>query len=168
MNKKIYFQKYYQKNKIKIRKRRKEYDKRYYQKNKKKIIEYKKNYAKNHKLKIRKIVNKYRCKRRKKDINYKILWNLRSRINKVLKGKTKSELSKQLIGCSIEYLNRHLQKQFKPGMTWLNYGKNGWHIDHINPCCKFDLSKPEEQKKCFHYTNLQPLWAEENLKKGRN
>jgi len=57
-------------------------------------------------------------------------------------------------------------KQFKPGMTWDNYGYYGWHIDHKVPCSNFDLSKPEEQYKCFHYTNLQPLWAEENLIKG--
>ena len=48
-------------------------------------------------------------------------------------------------------------------MSWNNYGK--WHVDHIRPCIDFDLSKPEEQQKCFHYTNLQPLWAEENMRK---
>jgi hypothetical protein len=69
-----------------------------------------------------------------------------------------------LIGCSIEHLRRHLAFQFQPGMSWSNYGK--WHIDHIRPCAKFDLSKESEQKKCFHYTNLQPLWAKDNLIKG--
>ena len=49
-------------------------------------------------------------------------------------------------------------------MSWDNYGD--WHIDHIRPCCSFDLSKIEEQEKCFHYSNLQPLWAEENMTKG--
>jgi len=52
-------------------------------------------------------------------------------------------------------------------MSWNNYTYIGWHVDHIKPCCQFDLSKPEEQAKCFHYTNLQPLWAEENLTKGK-
>ena len=65
---------------------------------------------------------------------------------------------------SIENLWIHLEKSFKPGMTRENYGK--WHIDHIRPCSSFDLSKPEEQSICFHYSNLMPLWAEENLKKG--
>jgi len=62
----------------------------------------------------------------------------------------------------------YLQNQFKKGMTWKNYGKGKrkWCVDHIKPCCSFDLSKPEEQKKCFHYTNLQPLWAKENRQKG--
>ena len=51
-------------------------------------------------------------------------------------------------------------------MTWENHTTHGWHIDHVKPCAVFDLSKPEEQKKCFHYTNLQPLWAKENLSKS--
>jgi hypothetical protein len=58
----------------------------------------------------------------------------------------------------------HLESQFQQGMTKDNYGK--WHVDHITPCARFDLTQPTEQKKCFHYTNLQPLWAEQNLKKG--
>ncbi len=60
----------------------------------------------------------------------------------------------------------HLEKQFKEGMTWENHGLYGWHIDHIIPCASFDLTDLEQQKKCFHYTNLQPLWAKENLIKG--
>ena len=67
---------------------------------------------------------------------------------------------------SIEDLRFHLQKNWLPGMSWENYGYYGWHIDHIIPCSKFDLSKLEEQKKCFHFTNLQPLWALDNIKKS--
>ena len=59
-----------------------------------------------------------------------------------------------------------MESKFTEGMSWENQGKNGWHIDHKKPCSKFDLSKPEEQKKCFHFTNLQPLWWEDNLKKS--
>lgn len=51
-------------------------------------------------------------------------------------------------------------------MSWENRGNFGWHVDHIKPCASFDLTKPEEQAKCFHYTNLQPLWARENIAKG--
>ena len=63
-----------------------------------------------------------------------------------------------------ELINAYKQKQFKVGMSWSNYGK--WEIDHIKPCASFDLSKPREQRKCFHYTNLQPLWKLENRSKN--
>jgi hypothetical protein len=61
-------------------------------------------------------------------------------------------------------LRAHLEHQFKDGMTWDNHGE--WHIDHIKPCVQFDLTDPEQQKECFHYTNMQPLWAFENQSKG--
>ena len=72
----------------------------------------------------------------------------------------------ELLGCTIKEVKEHLEKQFKEGMTWDNHGKYGWHIDHILPCASFDLTDPEQQKKCFHYTNLQPLWWKENISKG--
>ena len=71
-----------------------------------------------------------------------------------------------LLGDSIPNVIKHLEKQFKLGMTWANHGKNGWHIDHIIPCAHFDLSDPAQQRACFHYTNLQPLWAFDNISKG--
>jgi hypothetical protein len=95
---------------------------------------------------------------------------LSKRIWDALKGNCKSKSTIKLLGCSIEFLKLHLSKKFHPrtdGLTMVleNYGYRGWHVDHIKPCASFDLSKPEEQRKCFHYTNLQPLWAEENFKK---
>jgi hypothetical protein len=80
-----------------------------------------------------------------------------------LKGICKSARTMKLVGCSIEELKNYLKKQFVAGMSWKNHGK--WHVDHIRPCITFDLSKPNEQRKCFHYTNLQPLWAIDNLEK---
>lgn len=71
---------------------------------------------------------------------------------------------KVLIGCNIDKLRSHLQSKFKDGMSWENREK--WHIDHIIPCSRFDLTDIEQQKICFHYSNLQPLWAKENLSKG--
>jgi hypothetical protein len=68
------------------------------------------------------------------------------------------------VGCTAEYLRSHIESKFAEGMSWQNYGK--WHIDHIKPCAAFDLSMESEVKKCFHWTNLQPLWAKENLQKG--
>ena len=70
----------------------------------------------------------------------------------------------ELVGCTIKELKMHLESKFLKGMNWKNYGK--WHIDHHTPVVEFNLSKIEEQKKCFHYSNLQPLWATQNLRKG--
>jgi hypothetical protein len=69
-----------------------------------------------------------------------------------------------LTGCSVHELCIHLESKFKHGMTWENYGE--WHVDHIRPCASFDLLKVDEQRQCFHWTNLQPLWALENLRKS--
>ena len=68
-----------------------------------------------------------------------------------------------LIGCEIDFLMYHIQKQFTKGMNWNNYGD--WHIDHIKPCALFDLSKSKEQNICFNFKNLQPLWAIDNFRK---
>ncbi len=72
-----------------------------------------------------------------------------------------------LLGCSLEDVIKHIEDQFQPGMAWKNHGINGFHIDHIKPCSSFNLTDPEQQKKCFHYTNLQPLWAVDNRRKKR-
>jgi hypothetical protein len=76
----------------------------------------------------------------------------------------KSSGTINLIGCSVEVLMCHLESQFVEGMSWENYGK--WHIDHIKPCASFDLTDPAQQRACFHFTNLQPLWAADNQSKG--
>ena len=93
----------------------------------------------------------------------KIKASLRSRLYNFVKGKNKNS-SFEFVGCSIDELKKHLSSHFTEGMSWKNYGE--WHIDHIKPCASFDLSIEEEQHKCFHYSNLQPLWAKDNLKKG--
>jgi hypothetical protein len=81
-----------------------------------------------------------------------------------LKGRFKSKRTIELLGCSIEEVWNHLESKFKSGMTKENHGL--WHIDHIKPCASFDLTDPEQQAICFHYTNLQPLWAVDNRRKG--
>jgi hypothetical protein len=107
----------------------------------------------------------YNIRKYKTDPSFKLKACLRSRIICVLKERIKSAPTLKLLGVdSIEKVWKHLEKSFKSGMTRKNHGK--WHIDHIIPCISFDLTKPEEQAKCFHYTNLQPLWASENLAKG--
>jgi hypothetical protein len=82
-----------------------------------------------------------------------------------IKNNSKFGSTLTLLGCSIAFVKKHLEKQFKPGMTWKNHSQFGWHIDHIYPCASFDLSKPEEQQFCFHWSNLQPLWWYDNLEK---
>ena len=108
--------------------------------------------------------NIYLKNKLKTDFNYKLIHTIRVRVKDVLRGHSKSDSTINMLGCTINELWIHLEKQFKQGMTRQNHGK--WHIDHIIPCSSFDLTKPEEQSKCFHYTNLQPLWASENLAKG--
>lgn len=143
----------------------KNYRKKYYQLHKIEILEQKKIYRKKHKTELSQKATIYKRKWRKNPIN-KLLNNLRSRIWDALKGKTKSRHTTELIGCSIDYLKIHLEKQFTKGMNWSNYGMNGWVVDHIIPCVSFNLSKKSEQLKCFNYNNLQPLWVEDNYKKG--
>ena len=108
---------------------------------------------------------KYRKNKRKTNMAFRLRCNLASRIWDALTGKTKAAKTIDLLGMSINKFKNYLESKFQPGMTWDNYGYYGWHVDHIKACCKFDLSKPEEQYKCFHYTNLQPMWGKDNFKK---
>ena len=95
--------------------------------------------------------------------NTAIAHRLRNRLKEALKDITKSASITGLIGCTIEECRQHLENQFESGMSWDNHGE--WHIDHRRPCASFDLVNEEEQRMCFHYTNLQPLWATDNLSK---
>jgi hypothetical protein len=101
-----------------------------------------------------------------RESNLRVKKILRGRLRNALMGKMKSASAFSLLGCSIEELRTHIQSQFKPGMAWNNWCKDGWHIDHIKPCNSFDLTDPLQQKECFHFTNLQPLWWHENLSKS--
>jgi hypothetical protein len=104
--------------------------------------------------------------RRHNDLDFRLSCILRGRVVSALRGRSKSVRTMEMVGCLIEELKNHLQSKFTEGMNWVNYGKDGWHIDHIIPCASFDLSKMEEQRKCFHFSNLQPLWAVDNIRKG--
>ncbi len=97
--------------------------------------------------------------------NYYFSKLLRTRVCNVLQGIRKSRPTLDMLGCSLAQLRTHLESQFRDGMTWENYGTH-WHIDHIRPCASFDLRNETEQWQCFHYTNLQPLTAEENWAKN--
>jgi hypothetical protein len=155
------YKKKYIKNKEKIL----EYQKEYYSLNKEYIKDRVKKYRLNNKIKIREMKRKWKLKNWKQNEEFRLKENLRHRIYMALKGTVKSKKTMDLLGTSIDNLWIHLEKTFKPGMTKNNYGKI-WQIDHKIPCAAFDLTKPEEQAKCFHYTNLQALFAKENLSKG--
>ncbi len=106
--------------------------------------------------------------RLKNDPAYAFTRLLRSRIGKAVKAQytNKAVKTMDLIGCTVKKLLAHLESQFLPGMTWENYGRKGWHIDHIIPCATFDLSRQDHQRKCFHYTNLRPAWYHHNVGRG--
>ena len=108
----------------------------------------------------------YLRKRRINKPGFKMMENIRRAMNLALKNNTKVGHTTELLGCSIEELRDYLERLFLPGMTWGNYGKDGWHIDHIIPLSYFDMSNPEQQKRAWHYTNLQPLWAKDNIRKS--
>ena len=138
----------------------KERNAKYYAENKERHKETKaKWFAKNKEKITKQFMQRYH-----NDLNFKLLNNLRGRVNKAIKRGSKSAKTMELLACSIEEFKSHLESKFTEGMTWDNHGE--WHIDHIIPCASFDLTDPEQQKKCFHYTNLQPLWASENMSKG--
>ena len=133
-----------------------------------KIRDTKREYRKNNVDKIRKYRRFYENNKRKTDIEYRLKKNLRLRVWQILNQKNSSNLrSLKLLGISINKYKIYLEKRFKPGMTWKNYGckRNQWSIDHIMPCSYFDLTDISQQKKCFHYTNTQPLWHIDNIMK---
>ena len=132
-----------------------EYNKKWFIKNKDKVLQKMYIYHKN---------------KMKTNINYKIHNQIRNRIGSALRLNReykKQNKTLELLGCNIIEFKKHIEKQFQPGMTWENHGFYGWHIDHIKPVSSFNLIKNEEQKKCFHYTNQQPLWAHDNLSKNK-
>jgi hypothetical protein len=138
---------------------------KYREQNREKIREQDRVLRKKHKKRYNKRRNEIRRKRKQTDIGFRVLENTRRRLNEILRT-YKTNKTLELLGCSVQKLKSHLEKQFLDGMNWDNYGFYGWHIDHIKPCSSFDFSDPEQQKICFHYSNLQPLWAKDNLCKG--
>lgn len=165
------FKKYRQENKEKINDKSKKYN----QENKEKVKACKEKYrlANKDKLskknKLYKILNREKINQRRKqsrscNVQQRIKNSLRARLWSAVKGVNKSNGTMQLVGCDISILIKYMESLFLEGMSWDNYGK--WHIDHIRPCSSFDLSDTEQQKICFNYKNLQPLWAEDNLRKG--
>lgn len=133
---------------------------RYYQENKEVVAERCRKYQRENRDKV----NVRVAKKRQTDPQFRLGGNLRRRIALALNGTIKSARTFDLLGCSIQDLKQHLERQFDDKMTWDNYGTY-WHVDHIMPCASFDLTDSEQQKRCFHYLNLRPLEAMENFRK---
>lgn len=105
---------------------------------------------------------------RQKDIQVRIAHRLRERLRKAIRGQYKTGSAVSDLGCTIIELIAYMQQHFLPGMSWDNWGDGPgkWHIDHHRPLASFDLTDPLQLKQAVHFTNLRPLWWEENLKKG--
>tara|TARA_R100001163_G_scaffold42664_1_gene32235 strand:+ start:79 stop:777 length:699 start_codon:yes stop_codon:yes gene_type:complete len=125
----------------------------------------KESYERQHSLRTTQRI-KNRKQARSLDPLQRMIDSQRSRIRCAIRDSIKSDRTMDLVGCTPNELKDHIESQFKDGMTFDNYGRGGWVIDHIKPIVSFDLSDPEQQRECFHYTNLQPLWEKENLTKG--
>jgi len=142
----------------------KNYRSKYYEKNREAVIEKQKAYCKN--PEVRKLINKRRREKTATDPQFAISLRVRNRVRKALLkvGAVKSKKTMELLGCSFEFLKEHIESQFKEGMSWEN--RSSFHIDHIRPLASFDLTDPEQQKLACHWSNLQPLYPIENIRKS--
>ncbi len=156
----------------------KEYFKKYYPKHREELIkrararvlaspEARKKYLKEYyaRPETKEVVNSYARRTRKKDIQYRLKTGLRSHLGRAMRGGWKSGSAVRDLGCTIAELKMYLEGQFKDGMSWKNYGRLGWHMDHKIPLSFFDLTDRAQFLVACHYTNLQPLWWRDNLRK---
>ena len=189
---KIYIEEYIEQNKEKIRlyqkqydednnEKKKEYIKQYYVNNKEEKKSYAKSYRKNNMTKIREYTkqydkthreekNIYQNTRRSNSLDLQLKDNISTYLNKTINKKMTTNKYLKLFGYNLDNLKNHLENQFKPGMTWDNYGrKKGircWEIDHIKPVSLFNFTEDECIIECWSLNNLQPLWDDENRRKS--
>ena len=156
-----YKRKYYEANK----EIRADYQREYREANKEVRADYQREYRADPANKERR--NSLRRDRRKTDPSWAIQIDLSSRLSQIMKGVggEKPASTMNIVGCTRDELIAHLASKFKPGMTMENQGSY-WHVDHIMPCAAFDHNIPAQVRTCWHYTNLQPLEAKENMRKG--
>ena len=163
--------KYMKEYSIKNRDNKKKYNTSYYIKNKDKIIEQVSSYYKKNKSHLIKKGYQLQKKKTEQDPIFRLLRNLRRRVSVALERvQTRKQTNTyELIGCSVQYLVKHIESQFLQGMSWKN--RKDWHIDHIVPVNyfvqNFDIKLLEVQKVCFNYRNLRPLWSKENLGRSK-
>jgi hypothetical protein len=134
------------------------------------VAAYKAEWARRNRERLSQYLCIYLRERCRSDPAFAMRLRLRSRLGRVIHrymtGREATAVIDELLGCSWSELMCHLGSKFKTGMSWQNYGAKGWHIDHIKPLCAFDLTDPEQRAVAFHYSNLQPLWALDNMRKG--
>jgi hypothetical protein len=154
--------------------------KAYYAKNRDAALARMKAYRAANKLKIAKTQAAYAKRNRARiavrqtrryavDPDFKLRHVLRRRMRAVLRAAKVAKTYHRhvdLLGCTVEELRVHIEKQFAPWMTWENHGFRTWHIDHIKPLTSFDLTDPAQVSRACHYTNLRPLYWRENIRKG--
>lgn len=166
--KKIYQERYINKyGKEHINERRKEYRKLYRETHRneynKRRAEYRKRYKEKNGIGN---VYYYKKKRLDTDVSFRFVENLRKKLYLTLRGYGKYNSTLELLGCSVDEARQYIESQFTKNMTWDNWGIHGWHIDHVIPISYFNLEDPDQQRQCFHYTNLRPLWGKENIRKS--
>lgn len=145
---------------------RREYHREYRLKHNKHLKALRKEWLLSHKVQYAAYQKDYHSNRMKTNVQYRLACSLRSRLRKALQRNTKVGSPVRDLGCTIPELKFYLEGQFQDGMTWENHSLKGWHIDHKIPLAFFDLTNREQFLKACHYTNLQPLWAKENLTKS--
>jgi hypothetical protein len=151
-----------EKNKVVLSEEEKE---QHRQKRKIELAAYRREYQQKNKEILTKKKREYRVEKRKNDPLTKARLNLKCRTAAAFKkGFSKSKKTRELIGCSWDEFKTHIEGLFTEGMSWDNHGFYGWHIDHIIPLAS--AKTQEDLELLCHYTNLQPLWAQDNLKKG--
>ncbi len=143
--------------------------KAYYEKNKTEIIEKANEWRETNKERFRATSGRRSKVRRQTDFEYRLKCGLRGAMwSAIRRGKgRKSQKTLDMLGCSVPEFKAHIERQWLQGMSWANYGcrRGQWQFDHIHPYASFDLSDPVQQRKCFHYTNYQPLWWIDNIRK---
>lgn len=145
---------------------RSEKAKEYYKANKETCLLKNKQYYLKNKSKHQEACRLRSLERRHSDVQYKLSKLLRKRLNIAIKNNAKSGSAVKDLGCTLKDFKIYLESKFQPGMSWENWSFTGWHIDHIVPLSKFDLTDSDQLKKACHYTNLQPMWAKDNLIKS--
>ena len=151
-------------NEIKVKEIKSKCDKEWYKAHKNKKLKTNQDWKTNNSARNKEWYRRYKREHKMVDPAFKLINKMRTRLWYAIKKKRTSTI--RLIGCTAQELRGYLESKWQLGMTWDNYGRKGWHIDHIVPLSSFNLDKPEELAAACHYTNLQPLWATDNLSKG--